>query len=138
MIFRALLAAICVFAVGCNSEEVGTVTGKVTRAGKPVPEMSVIFVPERGRPSRGLSDENGRYVLLYMPGQEGALVGKHRVWVQLRPVSPKDEQTLQNRVAKMRSDPEIKKILDKYGNEAQTALAFEVASGSQSIDIALD
>jgi hypothetical protein len=133
----AALSMLCAL-VGCGSEAIGTVSGTVTRAGKPVPDLAVVFVPEQGRPSRGLTDGDGRYELLYMPGQPGARVGKHRVTVQLRLVSPKDEKPLRERIARMRNDDALQKSLEKYGDESRRPFEFDVAPGAQVIDIKLD
>jgi hypothetical protein len=134
----ACLIALLPLLIGCSGESVGPVTGTVTHRGKPVPEIGVIFVPEKGQPSRGLSDENGHYILRYQADKDGALVGKHKVWVQLRPTSPKDEKAIQIRIAKLAHDPTIKRILEKYGNYETTPLAFDVKSSPQVIDLPLD
>jgi hypothetical protein len=115
------------------------VSGTVTRAGRPVPGLTVIFTPEKGFSSRGLTDENGRYTLHPAAGgSDGAVVGAHKVSVQLRPVTAKDDQELQDRVAKMKKDPQIQQILAKYGKPETTPLTKEVQSNNQVIDLELD
>ena len=48
--------------------------------GKPLAKASVTFLPEAGgRPSYGVTDENGRYRLAYSMNEEGAEVGKCQV-----------------------------------------------------------
>jgi hypothetical protein len=78
-----LLAAIAILAlVGCDSGGVslGTVSGKITRNGKPLPGAWIKFIPvQPGRQSFGRTDAEGNYELKYTLEKKGALVGKHRV-----------------------------------------------------------
>jgi hypothetical protein len=76
--------------LGCNrGPEVGTVSGKVTLNGKGLPNARVNFQPvERGtaRPgvgSYGTTDANGDYTLTLLDGGKGAIVGKHRVEINV-------------------------------------------------------
>ncbi len=66
---------------GCGSSgsPIVAVHGLVKLDGKPVPEAVVQFVPEKGRPSTGITDANGRYDLVYTHDQKGALIGTHKV-----------------------------------------------------------
>jgi hypothetical protein len=71
---------------GCSSSgnPVGTVHGRVTLDGKPLPLADVHFMPEGGgRASSGRTDADGKYELAYKRGEPGALVGAHsvRIWV---------------------------------------------------------
>ena len=78
-----LFSAIVFLALsGCDSGGValGTVSGKVTKSGKPQPGVWLKFVPvQPGRQSSGRTDANGNYELKYTQEKNGALVGKHRV-----------------------------------------------------------
>jgi hypothetical protein len=69
--------------VGCNSSGVslGTVTGRITKNGKPQSNVSVYLTPSEGRPSEGLTNENGEYQMVYTRDIMGALVGKQRLTV---------------------------------------------------------
>lgn len=68
---------------GCGGgPNIVKVTGQLTYKGKPVPNVDVDFVPEKGRPSWGRTDEQGRFELEYDRHQKGALVGKHKVSVR--------------------------------------------------------
>src|SRR5262249_54770418 len=96
---RFLHCLICWIAVvatisGCGDggPRVVPVTGTVTRNGKPVPNLFINFMPEAGRPSWGHSDEQGQFTLEYDRERKGAEVGKHKVFVKLRPAAnPKEE-----------------------------------------------
>ena len=78
-----LLAAIAILAlVGCDSGGVslGTVSGTITKNGKPQAGMWIEFVPiQPGRLSYARTDSSGSYDLTYTHEKRGALVGKHRV-----------------------------------------------------------
>ena len=47
-------------------------------------------------------------------GQEGVVMGTHKVWVQLQTTGSKEDKDHQKRLARQQSDPEIKQILQKY------------------------
>lgn len=83
---RQMVSTICVAGLlwataGCSQgPQLVTVEGQVTLDGKPLADASVIFRPAAGgRPSIGRTDEEGRYVLQFTEGQQGALVGSHAV-----------------------------------------------------------
>src|SRR5690242_13668153 len=83
------LQAVAIFLVlfaGCGPTggPIGTVHGRVTLDGKPLPLADVHFMPEGGgRESVGRTDDDGKYELAYKRDQPGALIGKHtvRIWV---------------------------------------------------------
>jgi hypothetical protein len=81
--FLTFLIAIALSALsGCDSGGValGTVSGKITKNGKPQPGVWVRFVPvQPGRQSSGRTDADGNYELKYTQEKKGALVGKHRI-----------------------------------------------------------
>ncbi len=62
-----------------DQPELGTVTGKVTMDGKPLAKFWVGFAPPEGRSSMDMTDEEGRYELLYLHDTPGAKVGPHKV-----------------------------------------------------------
>ncbi|MBI1247854.1 carboxypeptidase regulatory-like domain-containing protein [bacterium] len=67
---------------GCSQEtygDLGHVTGTVTLDGKPSPNVQVTFAPQDGRPSMGVTDESGRYELIYIRATKGAVPGEHSV-----------------------------------------------------------
>ncbi|HEY2828186.1 MAG TPA: hypothetical protein VGJ04_11360 [Pirellulales bacterium] len=87
-LFHISVALWLVFALvltaGCNSSgvKIGAVTGRITKNGKPQAKISVYLTPvEGGRPSEGLTNENGEYQMVYTRDQMGALVGKQRLTI---------------------------------------------------------
>lgn len=131
-VFAALVALGC----GGNGSRVVGVTGTVTRGGKPVEKLFLNFVPEKGRPSWGVTDAEGHYSLHYDRERAGATVGTHRVWVQVRPTSPADEMALARGTLKIH--PEIQQILAKYGTQNTSPLVVEVTEANPVIDLHLD
>ena len=89
----AFCLATCSFiplTTGCadSGPEVATVSGTVFQNGKPVPGASITFFPDAGRPSYGVSDASGRYVLEYSQEKSGAVIGSHSVKVMLQGSGP--------------------------------------------------
>lgn len=83
--FDRFIAAVAIVAAlsGCGGgprrPDVVAIHGVVTLDGNPVPDAIVEFVPEKGRPSEGVTDASGRYDLDYTQSQKGAITGKHTV-----------------------------------------------------------
>src|SRR5262249_23588724 len=82
-----LVGALMIFTAGCGQQPYGEVTGVVTRAGRPLPDVEVRFLPDpekgtTGRHSAARTDAQGRYRLAASDaGRDGAPVGFHRVCV---------------------------------------------------------
>jgi hypothetical protein len=135
---------------GCGgSEKVVSVSGTVTRNGKPVPGLVVSFVPEAATQtgvSTGETDENGKYNLTVVKsGKSGAVVGTHKVWVSVprEPfVDPTEKEEKKNQKAKSppakpKPPADVADILKKYGNLDKSPLTVEVKDGDP-IDLKLD
>ncbi len=136
----AVCLLLSLFAAGCGSgDDLMHVTGTATRNGRPVPNLGITFSPENGMRSTGLTDKDGHFTLLYSKGgQAGVLVGKHKVSVQLPPlVGAKDDPEKQKLLTEQKKDPEIAKILEKYGNSETTTLILEITA-SKEIELPLD
>src|SRR5689334_17355476 len=78
----ALAAALSFVGCGSGGPEIVEIEGTVTRAGKPVPNVRIYFMPDDGRPSWGVSDAEGKFMLDYDYDHDGAKVGRHKVWIQ--------------------------------------------------------
>ena len=135
-----LLAMITVAVLGCGQEgpKVVKVSGRVTRGGRPVKDLKVTFMPETGRPSWGYTDPDGRYTLHYTRDQDGACVGKHKVFVLYdpRPSDPDEEEEWALRGTPM--SPDMKAVEDKYGSEETTPLEFDIQDDRDDLDLKLD
>ncbi len=137
--FRSLLILLVLSALaGCgrSGPRLVKVSGTVTRGGKPVPKLFLNFYPEHGRPSWGVTDQDGHYTLNYERTGDGAITGPHKVWVQIRPANPKEEADLHNGTLKLH--PEMQAILKKYGKLETTPLTVEVKEDHPVIDLDLN
>jgi hypothetical protein len=80
-----LLPFFCVVVVACGCSDGRPtrvpVAGHVTIDGQPLTRGNVKFVPSNGRPSSGKIGEDGGFKLNCYDGNDGALLGKHRVQV---------------------------------------------------------
>jgi hypothetical protein len=123
---------------GCDltGTQVLRVSGTVTRGGKPVANLSLNFKPVTGRPSWGITNDRGRYILHYDKARDGAVPGWHKVWVTFNPYDPREERLLEGR--KLPKPEHLQEILAKYGNPDTTPLRFEIQIDDQVIDLPLD
>ncbi len=86
-IFPTILTLIIIVTLpGCggggpaaDQPELAPVTGIVTMDGAPLPKAAVRFQPTSGRASSATTDSEGRYELVYLRGEMGAIKGKHVV-----------------------------------------------------------
>jgi hypothetical protein len=68
--------------VGCDQRpERVPVTGVVLIDGQPLKSGNIKFVPKKGRPSAGKIGPDGHFSLTCYDGNDGALLGRHRVQV---------------------------------------------------------
>ncbi|MGC4007383.1 MAG: hypothetical protein QM811_31370 [Pirellulales bacterium] len=66
----------CLAFLGCgNAEGLVPVSGTVTIDGQPLKMGNIRFVPEKGRPSGGTIDENGRYTMTSRVPGDGVSAG---------------------------------------------------------------
>jgi hypothetical protein len=68
---------------GCSKSGTVRVEGIVTLDNQPVPEATVLFIPEggTGQPAHGMTDENGKFQLTTFKENDGALPGAYKVTV---------------------------------------------------------
>jgi hypothetical protein len=133
--FSFLVATLAV--TGCGSG-VGSVTGKVTYGGQPLPSGTVIFHAPDGRTGHSAIGQDGSYEIRDVP------VGTVRVSVQSHSRIPDGLSK-----AAMR-DPDFKapktlpqglrlvNIPQRYGNPSRSGLRYAVISGRQTYDITLE
>lgn len=84
-----LAALLLVAVVGCGDGRPDRVpvSGTVLIDGKPLTTGSIRFVPEGARPSAADIDESGRFTLSCYDGDDGAVLGTHRVQVAARQIT---------------------------------------------------
>lgn len=89
----ASLLCLCAVA-GCGSDsDLAAVTGRITLNGRPLEGAIVQFQPvgQAGSPSAGITDEDGRYELMFTFNRRGAMVGEHRVTIRTAAIYYEDE-----------------------------------------------
>jgi hypothetical protein len=109
-----------------NLPPLGAVSGKVTMNGKPLANATVRFVPldDEGRHEKkgasvamGVTDDTGKYRLLYVKDTYGAAIGKNRILIQAK------------------DDAGHERVQRDFNTVSQ--LEREVKSGSQEFDFDL-
>jgi hypothetical protein len=134
------------------------VEGTVTKDGRPLPGVEVVFLADSdagtmGPRSAGRTDEAGRYRLRTDDGEDGVVVGKHRVLILAPEVASKSsiERTLSGSERKGTGwlSPEMAQRLEEqrktmadaprvppsYRLFHETPLRVEVRPGSPVIDL---
>lgn len=123
------IALLVTAVVGCDDGPVvAPVTGVVKQDGEPLPNAMVEFQPDKGTPSYGITDDEGRYELNYQVDRKGALVGHHYVGVRTagEVTDPKTDTTV--------NVPEL--VPAEYNDE--TILEFEVTQGENEFNIEIE
>ena len=89
--FRVLIVLVLLGTAGCGGQPypLAPVSGRVTLDSVPLADARVGFEPIRqgdqldaGPGSYATTDAEGRYRLVSLEGGEGAVVGRHRVWIR--------------------------------------------------------
>jgi len=93
--------------------------------GKPLPNATIVFSPENGRPAGARTDENGNYVLNFTEGRQGAIPGKNTVQITTVRDAEKDEN---NKVVV----PGAKEMVPMEYNAAST-LTFTVEPKKKNV-----
>lgn len=153
-----LMVSVLSGCTGNDGPELARVTGTVTRAGKPVPDLLVYFQPEVGRPSWGLTDASGEFKLYYTKEQDGAVFGEHRVNVQFNQSQPQsfagagqDSAKELNLGAQVDGEPaapavspaalsneDRREIVSKFGKPEKSPLRVTIDKDGQRLRIPLD
>lgn len=103
---------------GCNwgdRPDLGQVKGTILVDGKPASDVTVSFTQIGFRASRGLTDEQGNYELVYIKGVKGAVLGEHRVELRYyaTEAGPKQPQL----PAKYNSESELTRRVERGLNQ---------------------
>jgi hypothetical protein len=142
-----LLAAGGLVLTGCGSGRPATakVTGKVTLAGQPVPQGTITFYPQTGRPATGRLQSDGTYTLTTFDPGDGALVGKHTVTVEavkfsgVEPPKSVEEEMKQGKgLSSSRTPPQSERLVPpRYAQRDASGLTAEVKPGPNTFDFDL-
>lgn len=112
--------------IGCGDMKVAPVSGTVTLDGVPLSRASITFEPKAGgRPSVGVTNEQGKYVLEYSMDQVGAEVGTCavRVTTAARADDAGNPAVKERVPAKYFSDAKIEVQVEKKSNTIDIALS---------------
>jgi len=144
-----LCVALAMFAVaGClgKAQPTGTVSGKVTHQGKPVPAGCLVtFVSDRGVAALGTVDASGRYQLMFA-GKPDVPALEYNISVTFPGVvgtemTDEDERKFMagdaGTIAKFARKERIAPIPTKYADEFKSGLSFQIKEGANSFDIDL-
>jgi hypothetical protein len=135
---RWAAALLVVALAGCHdgSPKVVKVTGTLTYKGKPVTNAYLRFRPEFGRPSWGQTDDEGRFKLNYDKQQDGAVVGKHKVWFEARPASAAEQEAVEMG-KRLSLSKDMAAFFDKYSAEKST-LTVDITPDTKDLRLDLD
>lgn len=151
---RRCIALLCLAALagGCERQpEFGLVEGTVTRGGRPVANIEVMFYADgdtQGPRASGLTDANGRYKLQTEAGKGGAAVGQHRVCLYDRDPAfimslnmgslPTSEKSKLSPDVMAKLQPPAKqaasRVPDNYMQPWESPLRADVKPSSQTLD----
>ena len=140
VLFCSFVLSLLTF-TGCAKKgpEVVPVSGKVTREGNPYPNVFLNFEPEKGRPSWAQVDDSGNYTVKYDGTQDGAVIGKHKVWISYRSKDPREEMIEKGFTKGKSSRPKnMSEVLAKFGNRETTPLIIEITKSESNLEIKLD
>ena len=132
----AAFLSVALFGCDPSGAAVVPVRGTVTRNGRPVPDLCLNFLPAQGRPSWGVTDEAGRFVLHHDPSRDGAVPGLHIVFVTYKPGDRR--AGIDSQLSARNMPPDLIPILAKYGRPDQTPLRVEIKTDIREIALHLD
>jgi len=121
---------------GDSGPKVVKVTGTLKYKGQPVTNAIINFVPEFGRQSLAQTDEQGRFKINYDKHQDGAVVGKHKVWVNQRATNTAErEAEMQGR--QLPASREVAAFFQKY-NAENSKLTVDITTSTKDLSLDLD
>jgi hypothetical protein len=136
-------------APGCGGPQFGDVKGTITVDSRPIRDAEVVFLPDPetgtlGPASSGYTDAQGHYQLKTSRGQNGAVVGTHRVIIRdltklpMPPLLDAESKALSADLKRAKQEIKSASVPPPYTNSQQTPLhAVEVKRGEQTLDFDL-
>lgn len=127
LVARTVLTASAMLTfAGCGGTDVpslANVSGTIQMDGKPLASASVMFIPENGRPSTGMTDSSGYYTMSYSEQADGVVPGPCRVMISTGKPRQENEDG--------ESEPGIPETVPMKYN-VNTTLVFDVKSGTSN------
>jgi hypothetical protein len=124
--------------IGCadSGPKIVKVTGTLKYKGQPVTNAYITFEPEFGRQSWAQTDGQGRFKINYDKHQDGAVVGKHKVWVQQRATtSAERDAEMQGKALPVSRD--MAAFFQKY-NAENSKYTVEITTSTKDLTLDLD
>jgi hypothetical protein len=123
--------------VGCRGGTQGPplakVSGKVTYKGEPLANANVLFVPSKGRPAQGTTDQEGLFTLTTNKDGDGAAVGEHVIIVtKIAPPEGMSEQEFAEKQKSAGAGSNVRgksAVPEKYTMVSTSPLKYTVTSG---------
>lgn len=117
---------------GADVPDLGRVTGTITLDGDPLDGATVEFVPQSGRPSSAITDDNGYYTLRYSATTNGALPGKHNVSIR----SARDGVSAEGEQAGVEGRKEL--LPERYHEKSELVFTVEPGANTADFDLTSD
>lgn len=141
----ALCCLLAVWSAGCGGGSnlpkgaTGTVRGRITFQGNPVPEGSVVtFMRESdGAMAVGKTDASGEYLLRMKDGVK-IVVGEYRVSIgppNLAENLDQDQAMEMHMSGKLKNPADVKEIPERYRSPEKSTLICVVEAGSNEFDV---
>ena len=149
---RLLMLGLCLFLAGCGTPgpELQPVKGRVLKGGEPLKGVSVTFSPVNPGPSSGgITDDEGKFVLLCQSGRAGAVVGKHKVVLTAATAANAGPVGMEAMMAarkasegggkrgELAKSKEAPSFSPEYGDAQKTSLSYEVKAGANDFDVVI-
>ena len=143
-----LLLTALAFCSGCGEfvPEVISASGTLTYRGQPVPNAEVRFVPminglDGNYIARGVTDENGKFVLQF-PGktESGVVLGENKVMVLEGPMPDEargQSEEAQNIATQFAASLKNRPLPSVFASLSESPLSFEVTKDRTEYDIDL-
>jgi hypothetical protein len=131
-VIALVLAVLGVAGCGESGPKIVKVSGVATYKGDPVPSLLLNFQPEKGRPSWGVTDANGRFTLEYDAKNKGAVVSTHTVSATYRANTPDEEMGVAKR------HPAVRPITEKYSDSEKSPLKIDIKGPTDNLEVKFD
>jgi hypothetical protein len=129
-----VLAGLLVTVSGCSGSRLVNATGRLTYKGRPVPSTLVTFRPaDGGRPSHGLTDDDGNFVVTYSRTEKGITRGQHAIYLKYDVSADEELHKIPPKASK-----ELREVISRYGDPEKCKLGCEITKDGQFIDLTLE